>query len=118
MSKYAAKDGHLTGGAGTGYQYQRIADGILAEIESGEMEAGTRLTPERELAEQIGNSYGTVRRAYKQLRDNKLVFTKHGGGPYVCWPGGLTEPPPPTPEEQAARAEEDAEEAREDEAGL
>jgi GntR family transcriptional regulator len=107
MSKYAAKDGHLTDGAGTGHKYRRIADGILTEIESGEMEPGTRLTPERELAAEIGNSYGTVRRAYKYLRDNQKVFTNHGGGTYVCWPGGRTTPPPPTPEELAAQAEED-----------
>ena len=49
--------------------YVQVADHIAARIEAGELERGTRLPPERELAAQYGVAYNTLRRSMDVLRD-------------------------------------------------
>jgi DNA-binding GntR family transcriptional regulator len=109
MSEYAAEDGHRTGGERPGLKYRKVADGIIDAIKSGVLKEGTRLLPEREAARRSGYSIGTIRHAYEYVCDQKLAYTEHGSGTFVGQPGQT--PVPPTPEEQAAQA-------REDEAGL
>jgi GntR family transcriptional regulator len=64
--------------------YVRVADWIEARIKSGELKSGSRLPPERELAQDTGVAYDTIRRAAVLLRERGLIITVHGRGTYVA----------------------------------
>lgn len=66
-----------------GYVYMRVADHIVARIDSGELARGARLPGERELAEDYGVALGTARRAIQELRDRNRVVTLPAKGTYV-----------------------------------
>ncbi|WP_371262526.1 FadR/GntR family transcriptional regulator [Sphingobium sp. YR768] len=63
--------------------YQNVAQRIEQDIEDGIYPKGTRLPPERELAEQFDVSRPTVREAIIALEIRNLVEVKHGSGVYV-----------------------------------
>lgn len=63
--------------------YRQLADWVAAQIESGELEAGTQLPAERRLAEIMGLSVDTIRAAVAVLRERGLVETGHGTGSFV-----------------------------------
>jgi GntR family transcriptional regulator len=63
--------------------YVRIADDIASRIRSGELQPGTRLRAERELAEHYGVAYVTFRHAIKLLRERGYIRTVHGQGTFV-----------------------------------
>jgi DNA-binding GntR family transcriptional regulator len=63
--------------------YVQVADHIAARIESGELERGRRLRPERELAAWYGVAYDTIRRTTALLRERGLIVTVHGRGTFV-----------------------------------
>ncbi len=71
--------------------YQRIADRIRALIHSGEFLPGTRLPPERELAQQLGVSRPSVREALIALEIEGSVEIRMGAGVFVCSPVEKTE---------------------------
>jgi GntR family transcriptional regulator len=58
---------------------ERIIDGIA----SGELPAGQRLPPERELAGSLGVARGTVTRAYEELRRAGAIDVVQGRGSFV-----------------------------------
>jgi GntR family transcriptional regulator len=64
-----------------GHTYLRVANEVAARIESGEFVH--RLPAERELAEDYGVAYQTVRRSMRVLRDRGLVITRQGRGTFV-----------------------------------
>jgi DNA-binding GntR family transcriptional regulator len=64
--------------------YVRVADWIEARIKAGELKSGSRLPPERELAQDTGVAYDTIRRAAVLLRERGLIITVHGRGTYVA----------------------------------
>jgi GntR family transcriptional regulator len=64
--------------------YVRVADWIESRIKAGELKSGSRLPPERELAQDFGVAYDTVRRAAALLRERDLIITVHGRGTYVA----------------------------------
>jgi len=64
--------------------YVQLADLLGARIESGDL-AG-RVPGERELANEYGVAYGTVRRAMNVLRERGLIETVHGRGTFVRRP--------------------------------
>jgi GntR family transcriptional regulator len=64
--------------------YVRVADWIESRIKSGELRSGSRLPPERELAQDTGVAYDTIRRAAVLLRERGLIITVHGRGTYVA----------------------------------
>lgn len=72
---------------GPGYVYARLADHIASRIAAGELEPGSRLPGERQLAEEHGVALGTARRALQELRDRGLVVTLPSKGSYVRSPG-------------------------------
>src|SRR5579872_7144776 len=76
--------------------YVRVADWVESRVKSGELQAGARLTAERELARDLGVAYDTVRRAAVLLRERGLIVTVHGRGTYV------TEPPPQASDPEVA----------------
>src|SRR5438034_11575745 len=67
-----------------------IVDQIRAAIVGGQLKAGERLPPERELAEQFGVSRVTVRDALRALEAMGLIEVRVGarGGAFVTVPTG------------------------------
>ncbi|MDD5698982.1 MAG: winged helix-turn-helix domain-containing protein [Victivallaceae bacterium] len=63
--------------------YRQIIEKITAGVQSGELQAGEKLLPERELARQLGTARGTVKKAYEQLAANHIVQIIHGRGTFV-----------------------------------
>ncbi|WP_235997644.1 GntR family transcriptional regulator [Nocardiopsis coralli] len=73
---------------GPGLRYMAVADHISAAVDTGKLRPGSRLPPERELAESYGVSYMTVRRAMKELRERGVVVSVHGKGTFIAEPSG------------------------------
>lgn len=66
--------------------YRQIADQLRGLIERGELAAGARLPPERDLAAQLGVSRPSVREALIALEVEGLVEVRMGSGIYVREP--------------------------------
>jgi GntR family transcriptional regulator len=64
--------------------YVQVAEHIEARIEAGELAAGQRMRPERDLAAEYGVAYNTVRKSMELLRERGLIVTMHGRGTYVA----------------------------------
>lgn len=66
---------------------RKLSDVILEQLESmiveGSLEAGQKLPPERELAEQFNVSRPSLREAIQKLEAKGLVTRKQGGGTFV-----------------------------------
>jgi GntR family transcriptional regulator len=60
-------------------RYQRVQDALAEEIAKGRRSAGSRLPPERALAEHFGVSRVTLRRALAELERGGIV-ARHPGG--------------------------------------
>src|SRR5512143_1246944 len=78
--------------SGTGPLYGRLAHSIRSAIESGKVTAGTRLPPERPLAEALGVSRTTAVLAYPHLREKGLVESRQGSGSWVPRRAALSRP--------------------------
>ena len=78
--------------AGPRHLHDSVREAIEAQIRSGELPPGARLQSERELAERLGVSRVTVRRALDGLEKEGLVRTAPGSGRYVEG-AALAEPP-------------------------
>ena len=75
----------------TGPRYRALADAIAAAIAAGRLPRGTKLPPQRELADRLGVTVGTVGRAY-DLGVQRQQLTAHvGRGTFVAdaEPGAL-----------------------------
>jgi GntR family transcriptional repressor for pyruvate dehydrogenase complex len=72
--------------------YQSIADQINTLIRHGSFQAGARLPPERELAQQLGVSRPSLREALIALEIRGQVEIRMGSGVYVCEVGSETSP--------------------------
>jgi GntR family transcriptional regulator len=72
----------------TDHVYVQVADAIERQIRAGEL-AG-RIRSERDLAEEFGVAYTTVRKAMGVLRDRGLIESIQGRGTFVVprdrWP--------------------------------
>ncbi|MFM0647616.1 FadR/GntR family transcriptional regulator [Paraburkholderia bryophila] len=64
--------------------YQHIADQIRSLIQSGGFAPGSRLPPERDLAQQLGVSRPSLREALIALEIFGSVEIRQGSGVYVC----------------------------------
>jgi len=64
--------------------YVQAADYVAAQIERGELAPGARLPAERDLAEQWGIAYQTVRRTMRELRERGLVVSVPGKGTFIA----------------------------------
>lgn len=73
---------------GPGKAYERIAESIRARVVGGELEPGSRLPTETELAVEFGVSRATVREALRLLAAQGLIRTAKGatGGSYITVP--------------------------------
>ncbi|WP_219892901.1 PLP-dependent aminotransferase family protein [Aquisediminimonas profunda] len=68
----------------SGLKYQVIADALVAAIQSGELRAGDRLPPQRELAARLKVDLTTVTRAYDLVRQRKLIVANGRAGSFVA----------------------------------
>lgn len=66
--------------------YQQVADQIRQVIEESKFAPGTRLPPERELAQRLGVSRPSLREALIALEIEGRVEIRMGSGVYVCAP--------------------------------
>jgi GntR family transcriptional regulator, N-acetylglucosamine utilization regulator len=66
--------------------FVRIAEGLVSQIEAGELSPGDRLPAERELSENLGVNRMTLRRALGILEAEGLIIRQHGVGTYVAAP--------------------------------
>lgn len=64
--------------------YVQAAVYIVGKIESGTMPPGSKLAAERDLADEWGISYGTVRRMTRELRERGFIVTVQGKGTFVA----------------------------------
>jgi len=69
---------------GSGALYCDLARGLRAVIASGEVPVGSRLPPERELADLLSIGRTTVVSAYNILRAESLLATRQGAGTWVA----------------------------------
>lgn len=66
---------------GEQYAYIQVADDVARRIDAGEITS--KLPAERELAEEYGVAYTTVRHAMQLLRERGVIITRHGRGTFV-----------------------------------
>jgi GntR family transcriptional regulator len=64
--------------------YEQAADYVAGQIERGELTRGQKLPAERDLADQWGIGYQTVRRAMRDLRERGLIVSRVGKGTFVA----------------------------------
>ncbi|MGO4957590.1 GntR family transcriptional regulator [Luteococcus sp. Sow4_B9] len=74
--------------------YEQLRAQIAMAIATGQLTAGARLPPVRQLARDLGIAPGTVARTYKELEQAGLVATARGAGTSVIGP------PVPAPHDQ------------------
>jgi DNA-binding transcriptional regulator YhcF (GntR family) len=63
--------------------YRQVIEQITQLVQKGELAAGEKLPPERELAKELGTSRGTITKAYERLAANKIVSITQGSGTFV-----------------------------------
>lgn len=68
---------------GPDYIYMQLADYIETRITDGYLKPGARLPAERQMAEDYGVAYLTVRRAMQELRKRGLIRSVVGRGTFV-----------------------------------
>ena len=68
---------------GEGPAYRQVYRALRARIASGEIRAGAKLPPTRELAVELGLSRTTVLQAYEQLTAEGFIAGRTGSGSYV-----------------------------------
>jgi DNA-binding transcriptional regulator YhcF (GntR family) len=64
--------------------YQQIIDHLEHLIRTSRLKAGDKIPPERELAELLGASRGTVKKAYEELNHKGLIEVTQGRGSFVA----------------------------------
>ena len=79
---------------GDGPLYQQLAQTITQAVERGELLPGTRLPPERALAEMLKLSRTTVVQTYARLRESGTIESRHGSGTWVRRAGKTGWPSP------------------------
>lgn len=70
--------------AGGGRKYLQISHGIQRALAAGSLQPGDRLPPQRELADSLGVTLGTVTRAYRELDKLGLVRGETGRGTFIA----------------------------------
>lgn len=64
--------------------YEQLRRQLVALIEAGTLQAGTRLPPVRQLAADLALATGTVARTYRELESADLVRSRRGAGTTVA----------------------------------
>lgn len=64
-------------------KYIQISEMLIREIAAGHLVDGSRLPPERDMAQELGISVGTLRKSLSDLAEKGLLERVHGSGNYV-----------------------------------
>jgi DNA-binding transcriptional MocR family regulator len=64
-------------------RYMAVAGAIVKAIDSGELSPGAQLPPQRDLAQMLGVTVGTIGRAYSIVKKRRLVTGEVGRGTFV-----------------------------------
>ena len=73
--------------AGAGPLYAQVSDLLVSRIGAGEWQAGQLIPSEMQLAEQLGVSQGTVRKAIDGLVTRNVLIRQQGKGTFVSTHG-------------------------------
>lgn len=63
--------------------YENVIEQIMDLIKSDKLKPGDKLPPERELAEKLSISRGSLREAFRVLESKGLIKSKPGGGRFI-----------------------------------
>jgi len=63
--------------------YESAIEQIMNSIKNNKLKPGDKLPPERELAEKLSISRGSLREAFRVLESRGLIKSKPGGGRYI-----------------------------------
>ncbi len=63
--------------------YRSLADLLQSDIQSGVLPGGTKLPPQRELADYLDIHFTTITRAYEECKRRNLIYGVAGSGTYV-----------------------------------
>ena len=63
--------------------YESVIEQIMNLIKNNKLKPGDKLPPERELAEKLSISRGSLREAFRVLESRGLIKSKPGGGRYI-----------------------------------
>jgi len=63
--------------------YENVIEQIIDLIKNNELKPGDKLPPERELAEKLSISRGSLREAFRVLESRGLIKSKPGGGRFI-----------------------------------
>lgn len=74
-----------------GPKYRALAELLEQDIKSGALKAGTKLPPQRELADFLNINLSTVSRAFKICEERGLLSASVGSGTFVA-SGATTDP--------------------------
>jgi len=66
--------------------YMIVAEQIKHAIQSGSLQPGDQLPPERVLTEQFGVSRATMRQAFSVMEVMELIEVRNGVGAFICAP--------------------------------
>ncbi len=66
-----------------GPRYLALVQSLENDVQSGTLKPGTRLLPQRDMANQLGLSVGTVSRAYAEAEARGLISGEVGRGTFV-----------------------------------
>jgi len=64
-------------------KYVQISELLIRDIASGRLLDGERLPPERDMAEELGISVGTLRKSLRELTNKDLLERVQGSGNYI-----------------------------------
>src|ERR1700744_5920833 len=70
-------------GTSDGPRYLALVQSLENDVETGVLKPGTRLLPQRDMANQLGLSVGTVSRAYAEAEARGLISGEVGRGTFV-----------------------------------
>jgi Transcriptional regulators len=65
------------------YTYAVLIERIGAMVRNGELQPGSRLPPERKLAEMFGVSRSSLRQAFQILAEHGIIESRQGDGTYL-----------------------------------
>jgi DNA-binding transcriptional MocR family regulator len=68
---------------GGGPRYLAFVDALAQDIATGEIKPGMRLLPQREMAQRLGLSIGTISKAYSEAEQRGLISGEVGRGTFV-----------------------------------
>ncbi len=63
--------------------YLQVIEKIKQDIVSKKLKPGEKMLSSREYSNELGINFNTVARVYKELENEKIVFTKRGLGTFI-----------------------------------